>query len=183
MRRLYYLADDLETTKRVSDALHGEGILDWNFHVLAKDEAGLYQHRIHAATTYHQLDVIHTGERWGFLGAAIGLAIALTCYVLQPLPWPVDPFTVVLMTLVGGLFGAWQGGMVGLTRENYQLAPFHDDIESGRYLIMVDVKAENRAQVREVMNMRFPDVQRAGSASTFINPLERPQRVFHQNTH
>jgi len=183
MRRLYYLADDLETTRRVSDALHAEGIRDWNFHVLAKDEAGLYQHRIHAATTYHQLDVIHTGERWGFLGAGIGLTVGLACYLLQPLPWVVDELAVILITVVGALFGAWQGGMVGLTRENYQLAPFHDDIDSGRYLIMVDVQPESRAHVREVMNMRFPEVQRGGSSSTFINPLERPERVFRQNTH
>ena len=37
MRRLYYLAEDLETTRTISETLHTEGIKNWNFHVLAKD--------------------------------------------------------------------------------------------------------------------------------------------------
>jgi hypothetical protein len=183
MRRLYYLADDLETTRLVSEALHAEGIRDWNFHVLARDEAGLYQHSIHAATTYQQLDVIHTGERWAVGGAVIAGIAAAFCYYVQPFPFEVDTLAAVLFTLLGGFFGAWQGGMVGLSRENYKIAPFHDDIDAGRYLIMVDVQKEMRARVRELMNIRFPQVQRAGSSSTIINPLDRPQRVFHQNTH
>jgi hypothetical protein len=183
VRRLYYLAEDVETTRRVQEALHTEGIRDWHFHVLAKDEAGLYQHRVHSANTYQQLDVIHTGERFGLIGGAIGLLAGLICYLLQPLPWETNAFTVLLMTLLGGFFGAWQGGMVGLTRENYKLAPFHDDIEAGRYLIMVDVKSTNRSRVRELMNMRFPEVQRCGSTSTLINPLDRAVKVYHQTTH
>ena len=46
MRRLYYIADDLPTTRAISETLHDEGISDWNFHVVAKDEDGLYRHHI-----------------------------------------------------------------------------------------------------------------------------------------
>jgi len=183
MRRLYYLADDIETTKAVSEALHREGIRDWNFHVLAKDELGLYAHHIHSATAYQQLDIVHTGERYAIAGAAIAFAIGLACYFTQPLPWETNALTVALMTLLGGFFGAWQGGMVGLKRESYKVAPFHEDIEAGRYLIMVDVQKRNRAQVRELMNMQFPRVKRGGSTSTLINPLDRADPVYHQNTH
>ena len=41
MRRLFYVADDLETTRAVSDAVHEEGIRDHDFHVVSRDEAGL----------------------------------------------------------------------------------------------------------------------------------------------
>jgi hypothetical protein len=183
MQRLYYLADDVETTRRVSDALHKEGISDWNFHVLAKDEAGLYTHHIHSATPYQQLDLIHTAQRWGLGGGAIGLAAGMLGYLLQPLAWQVNELVVVLVTLLGACFGAWIGGMVGLTRENYKVSPFHDDIEAGRYLIMVDVHKEFRPRVRELMNMQFPLVQRCGSSSTLINPFERAARPHHQTTH
>jgi hypothetical protein len=182
MRRLYYLADDVDTTKRVSDALHAEGIGDWNFHVLAKDEAGLYTHHLHAATTYQQLDVVHMGERYALMGAAAGLAVAMICYALQPLPFDVGGVAIAVITVIGGLIGAWQGGMIGMTRENYQIAPFHDEIEAGRYLIMVDVKAENRALVREIMNMQFRHVAACGSSGTLINPFESPARIYQQTT-
>lgn len=183
MRRLYYLAENVDTTKRVSDALQAEGIGNWNFHVLAKDESGLYTHHIHSATTYQQLDFVHMGERCALIGAAAGLAFAVICYVFQPLPIVVDGVAIAVMAVVGGLFGAWQGGMIGMTRENYQIAPFHDEIEAGRYLIMVDVRPENRALVREIMNMQFPGVVACGSAGTIINPFESAQRIYHQTTH
>jgi len=183
MQRLYYLASDIDTSERVSEALHGEGIRDWNFHVLAKDEAGLYMHHVHSATPYQQLDLIHSAERWGFVGGGIGLIAGLVCYALQPLAWESTALTVALMTLVGGFYGAWQGGMVGLTRENYKIAPFHDDIEAGRYLIMVDVGREHLSRVRELMATKFPTVLRCGSTGTFINPFERPAHLYHQNTH
>jgi len=183
MRRLYYIADDLPTTKAIAETLRDEGVTDWNFHVLAKDEGGLYRHHIHSATPIHQLDVIHTGERWAMLGAMVGLVAGLAAYFTSALPWAPTTLSVFLFTLVGGLFGAWQGGMVGLSRENYKLEPFHQEIEAGRYLIMVDVKADSKARVREIMNMGFPRVRFCGKDSTFINPFKRPRRIYPQTTH
>ncbi|MCB1686370.1 MAG: hypothetical protein R3E82_18040 [Pseudomonadales bacterium] len=183
MRRLYYIADSLETTKAISETLHDEGITDWNFHVVARNESGLYQHHIHSANTYQQLDIIHTGERWAMIGACVGFTVGMALYLADALPWAPSGMTVVLCTLVGAFFGAWQGGMVGLSRENYKLEPFHHEIEAGRYLIMVDVNDRTRARVREIMNMGFPNVRFCGKDTTLINPFKRPERIQHQNTH
>ena len=79
--------------------------------------------------------------------------------------------------------GAWLGGMVGLSRENYKLEPFHEEIEAGRYLIMVDVRQESKARVREIMNMGFPRVRFCGKDSTMINPFKSPKHVYPQTTH
>jgi hypothetical protein len=183
MRRLYYIADDLPTTRAISETLHEEGVKDWNFHVVAKDESGLYQHHIHSATPIHQLDIIHSGERWGLLGAGAGLVVGLGIYFFEAFPFATTGLTVFLFALVGGLFGAWQGGVIGMSRESYKLEPFHEDIEAGRYLIMVDVKPDSRGRVREVMNMGFPKVRFCGRDTTMINPFSRPKRIFSQITH
>ncbi len=178
MRRLYYIACDVETTKAISDCLHDHGIRDWNFHVLGKDEEGLYTHQIHSARPYHQVDVIHTGERWAVVGAMCGFAIGLLVYWLDVLPWSVDWISVLLTTLIGAFLGAWEGGVIGLTRENYKIAPFHDEIEQGRYLIMVDVQTEVQARTREMMTMRFPQVDYRGMDSPYVHPLNRPRRLY-----
>ena len=183
MRRLYYIADDLPTTRAISDTLHEEGVTDWNFHVVAKDETGLYQHHIHSATPIHQLDIIHTGERRAMFGAGIGLVVGLIVYVFDALPFATTELTVFLFGLVGGLFGAWQGGVIGRSRENYKLEPYHDEIEAGRYLILVDVDPASRGRVREIMNMGFPRVRYCGKDTTMINPFRRPKRIFSQITH
>ena len=183
VRRLYYLAEDLRTTQQISDELHDAGISNWNFHVVAKDADGLYRHHIHSATPIHELDIVHTGERWALVSALICLLVGLTVHYGQLLPWQTSLTGVVVFTLVGGLFGAWEGGMIGMTRENYKLAPFHDEIEAGRFLVMVDVDAGNKARVREIMNMQFPQAKFCGRDSVFINPFKRPTQIYHQTTH
>ena len=179
MRRLYYLADDLPTTRAISETLHDEGITDWHFHVVAKDESGLYRHHVHSASAILQLDIVHTGERYALIGAFVGLAAGVAAYLSAALP----AYAVLLITLTAGMFGAWLGGMVGLSRENYKLEPFHDDIEAGRYLIMVDVRPNSRARVREIMNMGFPRVRYCGKDTTFINPFKSPREIHPQTTH
>lgn len=179
MRRLYYIADDLPTTQAISETLHEEGITDWNFHVVAKDEGGLYRHQIHSATPIQQLDIVHTGERFAMIGAVVGLVGGGIAYYSASLPL----LSVFAFTLASALFGAWLGGMVGLSRENYKLEPFHDEIEAGRYLLMVDVQKESKARVREIMNMGFPRVRFCGKDSTVINPFKSARNVYPQTTH
>jgi hypothetical protein len=183
MKRLYYLVDDLETTEQVSNALHTAGVTDWNFHAVSRDEAGLYQHHIHSAATYQQLDFIYTGERWAMAGAGIGLLVGIICEAVQPLPVHVDWLTVALFTLVCAGFGAWLGGMVGFSRENYKLAPFHEQIEAGKTLVFVDAPKAQIGTLQSLLRNRFPKVEYLGMDSPFINPFERPRVVYHQSTH
>lgn len=172
MTRLYYLADGLHTCELVGRTLQEAGVRDWNFHVLSKDEIGLYQHRIHAATAYQRLDIVHSGERWALGGAALGLAIGLGALAL--LPATVDGLTVTLLTAIGALAGAWRGALLGLGRESYKIARFHDALEAGRHLIMVDVADRHRAHIRELLSVRFPSVEFHGRDSVLIVPFARP---------
>jgi hypothetical protein len=171
VRRLYYIADDLATTQALSEALHEEGVSDWNFHVVAKDERGLYQHRIHSATPIQRRDVIHTGERWGLAGLPFGLLAGAADFSAGFSGWTVQGWMVLLWGCTAALAGCWLGGIVGLARENYRLAPYREEIEAGRLLIMVDVKKGSRHRVRQIMNMGFPRVRYCGKDSTFTNPF------------
>lgn len=179
MRRLYYVSDDLATTRAISETLHQEGVTDWHFHVVARDEGGLYRHHVHSATPIQQLDVVHTGERYAIVGALIGLVAGVVAYLSSELP----AYAVIMFAGLAGMFGGWLGGMVGLSRENYKLEPFHKEIEAGRYLIMVDVRPDSRARVREIMNMGFPRVRYCGKDTTFINPFKSPRQIYPQTTH
>ncbi|MFZ5603035.1 MAG: hypothetical protein ACOY7J_11340, partial [Pseudomonadota bacterium] len=52
-------------------------------------------------------------------------------------------------------FGAWTGGIVGISHENHHIARFHDALEQGDTLLMLDAyspQQENR--VRNLMHSR-----------------------------
>lgn len=186
MRRLYYVADSVDDTQAVTLALRAEGVSNWNLHVLAKDEAGLYTHKIHSANPIHQLDLIHTGARFAALGLVVGLLIAGGLYLASAngaLNLPASPWLFGGLGMLGACFGAWEGGLVGLSRENYKIERYHHEIEQGKYLIMVDVSPEQRPLVKELMNFEFPSIPYRGGGTTSINPLARPKEMHHQTTH
>jgi hypothetical protein len=180
VRRLYYIADDLPTTQALSEALHEAGVTEWHFHVVAKDEHGLYRHQIHSATPFQRRDVIHCAAQWAMLGAVAGIAPGIVGYLYWAVPWTPAALTILFCILGGAVAGAVGGAAAGCWRENYKLEPFHDEIEAGRLLIMVDVRQESRHHVREIMNMGFPRVRYCGKDTTIVNPFKRPRRVYPQ---
>ncbi|MGY0218876.1 hypothetical protein ACWJJH_16030 [Endozoicomonadaceae bacterium StTr2] len=171
MKRLYFLTNQIDDVDRISADLHRQGITDWNFHVVSKDAAKLKRRKIHGANLFHELDIIHCGEQGAAIGGIIGAAIAATLYHSQffgPEPsWMALGFIVVLF----GFFGAWSGGLVGIARENYKISRFHDALEAGQYLIMVDTSRAEEASVRRHLAYYYPQVDLAGSDSTIINPF------------
>ena len=42
MIRLFYLVSSIDSAKEISDDLHEHDVTDWRFHIVSKDEAGLY---------------------------------------------------------------------------------------------------------------------------------------------
>ncbi len=169
MRRLYYLADNLDIVDEIAKILQRAGISDWNFHVLSKDDAGLYTHHLHSATPLHRRDVIRTGERGALLGFGVGLLAAIFSMLLLELS-PVHSMVVFgIAVVLPTLFGAWAGGLVGLSLENHKVARFHRDIEAGRALLMIDVEPAHETRIQNLM--RTFSVYPAGEDTTLVMPF------------
>ncbi len=172
MKRLYYLTDNIDSAEQISNDLHAAGITDWNFHVLSKDEAGLYKRHIHTANYVQKLDIVRNAER----GALLGLlaAIFMVAYIRSSETFGENPGGMFYMAIIGfiTLFGAWAGGLSGIARENRKITCYHDDIEAGKFLIMIDVKAGKEDEVRGLMTRNHPEAQFKRIGSTFINPFK-----------
>ncbi len=170
MRRLYYLADNLDTIDDVSVSLHREGINDWHFHVLSKDEAGLYKHHLHSATPLQRRDIIRGGERGALTGFFVGLLVAVVSLRMLELA-PMHSVVVSAIAIaLPTLFGAWAGGLVGLSLDNYKIARFRRDIEAGRALLMIDVDRVHYQRVLRLMSLFA--VEPCGEDSTLITPFK-----------
>jgi hypothetical protein len=177
LKCLYYLAPTLAATHGVSDHLHAVGVKDFYLHVVAKDEQGLRQQHIHSANYLETLDVI----RDGYIGAAIGFlcglaGIGLLAY-FQPFGASVPTFVYVVLVAVATLFGAWVGGLTGVDHENKKLRKFHEEIEAGKYLMLVYVRRHQEATVRAMMQENHPEAALAGIDTHFINPFNAVKSV------
>lgn len=173
MKRLYYLSNNIDVVEKLSDTLHERGITDWNFHVMGKDNADMIRHHLHTTTPLHELDIVRSGERGVLLGLIIGLCITTYVTLFTTFGESMGFIAQLGSVALFSLFGAWLGGLVGVSTENYKVRRFHSDIEDGSFLIMVDVKRAQRLEVESVIES-FHEIQRAGEDSTFISPFDKP---------
>lgn len=179
MKCIYYLSSTLKCTQDVADDLHRVGVDDFYLHVISRDECGLEKQQIHSANYLETLDIVHDG----FIGAALGLLAGLIGILLLTYFKPFGPSmeipTLVYAVLLGAatLFGAWVGGLTGIGTENRKLRRFHDDIDAGKYLILVYVRKHQEAAVRQMMEERHPDAELVAIDSHFINPFTGVERV------
>ena len=170
MKRLYYITNDINEAERASDRLHEEGVTDWNFHVLGQDKAQIVKHHLHSTTPLHELDIIRSGERGVIAGFTIGILITGYITLFTPLGSSFNLLGQMMLVLLFSLFGAWVGGLVGVSNENYKIKRFHGDIKKGNYLLLVDVNRSQRQAVEDVI-AEFSGIRKAGEDSTFINPF------------
>ncbi len=172
MNRLYYLTPSLDSAEKISIDLHDEGIRDWNFHVHCKNEAGLYKRHVHSSNYIQKLDVIRFWERGAMLGFVVALIVIAYCIVAQPFGPGITGLAYVTIFGFITLFGGWVGGLVGIEIENQKLVQYHEAIELGKYLVLIDVASSEEEKVKNLMNNKHPEAQFKRVGSTMINPFK-----------
>jgi len=176
MKCLYYLAPTLDSTHVISDDLHEAGIKDFFVHVISRDEAGLQQQHIHSSNYLETLDVVRDGIIGGVLGFLVGLVgVALLDY-FDPIGVEIPAFVYYALVGVATLFGAWEGGLIGVGIENRKLAKFHDDLEAGKFLILIYALKEQEDAVNKMMRESHPESELVAIDRHFINPFSTLNR-------
>lgn len=171
MKCIYYLSPSLKSTHQISDDLHSIGVDDWFLHIVSKDESGLSKERLHSSNYLETLDVIRDGLIGAAAGFSAGVLFALLSMALEPFGPNVPLLGYVAMVFVLSCFGAWVGGLVGIASENKKLANFHDEIESGKYLILIYAKKEQEQKIMQMMSAKHNEAQLAAVDAHFLNPF------------
>ncbi|WP_207062466.1 hypothetical protein [Motiliproteus sp. SC1-56] len=172
MKRLYYLADELSALGPLGDDLQTAGVTHWHYHVLSRDEQGLYRHHIHSVNPIQRRDIVHCGEQGALIGAGAGIALGSLLLLLNPPGFPMDLKMFAVISLTCCLLGIWIGSFGGVRHENYKLARFHKAVEAGRHLVMIDIRRHQEVQVKALLERHYPGLQPAGEGSSFSNPLQ-----------
>lgn len=176
MKCMYYLAPNLVSTHQISDDLHNVGIDDWFLHIISKDEEGLRRDKLHSSNWLETTDLIRDGFIGANFGFIVGALLAFLLIYFQPFGPNVPSVAALFLVIVATLFGAWLGGLTGIDSENRKLRRFHDEIESGQYLILIYTRKGQGQKVRAMMSDRHPEARHVATDRHFINPFSRVER-------
>ena len=171
--RLFYIADNLDVVDRVTEILTQKGIKKWNFHVFSKDNVGVYKHHLHSANVLQTRDFWRQGERGAIIGFLHGIAAAL--FIIGVMGFFRNYMLVASIVIIAmvTMHGAWIGGMAGIGKENYKIQRFHDDIESGRILLLIDLADSDRKSVQQALEA-LP-LQACGADRAITLPFDAAQ--------
>jgi hypothetical protein len=165
MRRIYFLAPDIETTHKIVDELRAEGIEDRYIHVLAKRDTPLED--MPEAGVLEKTDFIPAVERGAALGATTGLLAGLVGLRFAGFAIAGGPVLGVLV--FGATIGAMMSGLSGLQVGNSRVRDYADAIERGEFLVMIDIAKERIDAIRQLITKHHPSAEFEG-----IEPLLPP---------
>ena len=176
MKCMYFLAPSLVSTHQISDDLRDVGVDQWHVHIISKDEAGLQNEKLHSSNWLETKDLLREGFIGANIGFIAGVLLSGAAFIFEPFGPNLPKIAYVFMVIVATLFGAWVGGLTGIDAENQKLKRFHDDIEAGKYLILIYARKGQGSQVEEMMRERHPEARHVATDRHFINPFANVER-------
>lgn len=165
MKRLYYVTRSLPSVLGISRDLHEVGIGDNRIYVSGRNVAALRSANVHTAGVLEETDLMHSGFVGAMYGTALGMLAGFMLAGMDPWATDLGSETVMGMTAFGLCFGAWLGGIRGISLRNHHLLPYLPRLEQDEngYLVMVDVDTDVQVQqIERVMRERHQEAQQAG---------------------
>jgi hypothetical protein len=165
MRRIYFLAPNIETTHKIDDELRAEEIEDRHIHILAKRDTPLED--MPEASVFEKTDFIPALERGAALGGTTGLLAGLVGLRFAGFVIAGGPILGILF--FGATIGTIMSGLAGLQVGNSRVKQYEDAIERGELLVMVDIPKERIDAMSQLIVKHHPTAQFEG-----VEPLLPP---------
>lgn len=177
MKTNYYLSPTLKSTHQISENLQEVGIHDWFIHVVSKDETGLKKEHIHSSNYLETLDLVRNGAIGALIGFIIGVFSAGALMYFKPFGPNMPEFVYLIVIALFTLFGIWEGGLAGVASENRKLAKFHEDLEQGKYLILIYVRKGQEQAVKDMMARKHSEAELVATDIQYFNPFSPLKRM------
>lgn len=163
MKRLYFLVPDLPETSKIAEELEANGLKHEKIHVVGKDITELQNANILPA------NVLQTSNLKSALlkGAIFGICLVLLIYGLLAFTLPSDVKLNALAYL--GIFifsfgfAIWSSGFVGFATKNPVVEKNQNYVESGHYILMVDVPVDRAKEINQKIVAHHPGIRVASS--------------------
>ena len=155
MQRLYFVIPTVESCRKIVNELLLARIDERHMHVIDKDDH--VPSDLPQANLLQKSDFVPAVERGITIGGGTGLFAGILAFSFQSAGLEVGGFAILAICLAGGGIGAWISGMIGVDVPNTQLKPFMPAINSGNYLLIVDVKKQRVHEIEELITKQHPE--------------------------
>ena len=176
MKCLYYLTSTLDSTQHISNDVQEVGVDNWFIHVVSKDESGLKREQINSGNYLEKLDILRNGIIGALIGFIAGVLLMFVVMATEPFGPDVKSFVYLGIVFFVTCFGAWSGGLIGIESENKKMAEFRDDIEAGKYLLLIYARKKYDDLIQSMMEKKHPEAKLVASDAKFFNPLTNLKR-------
>jgi hypothetical protein len=161
VRRIYFLAPNIQTTHKIVEELQDEGIDDQHIHILAKRDTPL--EGLPEAGMTIKSDFLPALERGVALGGTTGLLAGLIG--LRFAGFAIAGGPVLAIIIAGATIGSLMGGLVGMNVGNTRLKKFEDAIEQGEFLILIDIPRERIETIKQLVKKHHSEAEFEGLES------------------
>ena len=96
--------------------------------------------------------------------------------LLEPFGPDTPKMVYFAVVVVFTMFGAWVGGLTGIDKENKKLKRFHDDIEAGKFLILIYAGKEKEDVIRAMMKDKHAEARLVAIDRHILNPFRGLRR-------
>ena len=162
MRRLYFMAPDVQSARNTVNDLLLARIDEHHIHVIAKE--GTPMEDLPTASFFQRSDLAHGVEQGLALGGAAGVVAGVIAISLPGAGLVLGGGAILLATtLAGASIGAWSASLRALNIPNSQLREFEEEIKRGGILMMVDVPKDRVEEIRALINRSHGEVHDRGT--------------------
>lgn len=176
VKRLYYIFHGVGHARRISDDLHQAGLRDRQLHFLSRDQGSLQLANIPAASRIQERDLQRSGIYGSLIGLGVGILFAFYLTATKA-GGHLGPGMFLLVCGIFTFFGTWTGGIVGISIESQQFSRFHDALDQGDTLLMLDTYTpQQESQVRDVMYSRHLEASFEGEDRQYREFFQTPQK-------
>ncbi len=169
MKQHHYLFDSLDDLQRACNDLEFIGVEHQYLHVAYASHLSLEKRHLNDMGFWRESDLLHTALRGLIVGiiASVATGAALLQWLgNSELGLVVSGF--VSLIVLG--FCTWVGGMIGVSHDNWRVSPYHDLIQQGKSLLIVDVSEKNEPEITRLMAATHREAEHTGESSTVEAP-------------
>lgn len=155
MKRIYFLAPDVNHASQLVDFLEHQGIDEKQLHLVADESVELGD--LPRADALENSDFYPAIQRGTAAGGSVGLLAGIAAMTTGGLA--LGGAALLGATAAGAGFGAWASGMVGAGLSDREARENEKAIREGAVLMMVDLPTDKVDVVRDKVRLICPQAE------------------------